>query len=272
MSVSIDQAFVKQYSAEVKQAYQRMGSLLRQGCRTEPILVGNELVFPVVGKGTASTKARHGVIPPMNASHGQVPVQPKDYYAGDWVDRFDLLKTNINERQIVATAGAAALGRKSDDLILAALNKGAADIAHGGTGMDLTKVLLIIQKFGELDVPDDGQRYAAISPKAWTNLLTLKEFASSDYVGDNQVFKQAGPTRVRSWLGITWIMHSAIKASGGTYTNFFWHKTAVGHAIGSEVVTDVTWHGDRFAWWVASAMSQDAVKIDATGVLQVETQ
>lgn len=272
MSISIDQAFINQYSAEVKEAYQRMGSLLRGTCRTEPIRDGANMYFPTVGKGSASTKARHAVVAPMNQVHAQVSVTLADYYAGDWVDKFDLLKTNIGERQIVANGGAYALGRKSDDLILAALNKGSADIAHGSAGLTMAKVQSIIQKAGEADIPDDGQRFAVIAPKAWADLLGLDKFTSRDYVGDDPVLKAAGPTRVRQWMGITWIMHSAIKVSGSTYTNFFWHRSAAGHVIAADVQTEVTYHGDRVSWFVNSMMSQAAVKIDSTGILQFETQ
>lgn len=26
---------------------------------------------------------------------------------------------------------------------------------------------------------------------------------------------------------------------------YWYHKTAIGHAVGSDVKTDITWHGDR---------------------------
>ena len=45
------------------------------------------------------------------------------------------------------------------------------------------------------------------------------------------------------------------------------HKTAVGHASGHEVATDVTWHGDRAAHFVNSMMSQGACLIDPQGVV-----
>jgi len=33
------------------------------------------------------------------------------------------------------------------------------------------------------------------------------------------------------------------------------------------VTTDITWHGDRAAWFVANWMSQGAALIDAEGVV-----
>jgi Phage capsid protein len=73
-------------------------------------------VFQTVGKGSASTKARHGMVPVMNVDHTPVECQLQDFYAGDWVDHLDELKVNIDERQVLANAGAFALGRKTDEI------------------------------------------------------------------------------------------------------------------------------------------------------------
>jgi hypothetical protein len=43
----------------------------------------------------------------------------------------------------------------------------------------------------------------------------------------------------------------------------------VGHAVGSEIVTDITWHGDRAAHFVNSMMSQGAVLVDNSGVVRM---
>ena len=47
----------------------------------------------------------------------------------------------------------------------------------------------------------------------------------------------------------------------------WYHKTAVGHAAGADVKTDITWHGDRAAHFVNNMMSQGAALIDTTGVV-----
>src|ERR1700748_1161131 len=106
MSTLITQAFIKQFEAEVFQAYQRQGSKLRSTVRTKAGVIGASTVFQKVGKGVASTKARHGNVPVMNLDHSTIEIALSDYYAGDWVDKLDELKTNIDERQIIANAGA----------------------------------------------------------------------------------------------------------------------------------------------------------------------
>ena len=128
MSESIDQAFIKQFEREVHEAYQRQGSKLRNSVRTTNKVTGSSTVFQKVGKGTASTKSTHGMVPVMNLVHSNVECVLQDFYAGDWVDHLDELKLNIDERQVIASAGASALGRKTDEMIINALATSSANI------------------------------------------------------------------------------------------------------------------------------------------------
>lgn len=163
MSTSIDQAFIKQFEREVHEAFQRQGSKLRNTVRTISGVNGASAIFQKVGKGTASTKATNGVVPVMNLDHSNVEVILQDFYAGDWIDRLDELKTNIDERQVIANAGAHALGRKTDELILDALETASANvITDGNTGLTKDKILEAFETFGENDVPDDGQRFCIV--------------------------------------------------------------------------------------------------------------
>lgn len=175
MSTSIDQAFIKQYEREVHQAYQRQGSKLRNTVRTISDVNGSSALFQRVGTGTASTKATNAMVPVMNLDHTNIEVILQDYYAGDWIDRLDELKINIDERQVIATAGANALGRKTDELIIDSLATASANvIADGNVGMTKGKILSAFETFGENDVQDDGQRFCIVGWHQWTELLGIE--------------------------------------------------------------------------------------------------
>ena len=116
MSVGISTAFIKQFESDVHMAYQRMGSKLKDTIRQKPSVNGNQTVFQKVGKGSAVQKSRHGQVPIMNIDHSNVTVTLQDYFSADYVDRLDELKTNIDERMVVAQSSAGALGRKTDEL------------------------------------------------------------------------------------------------------------------------------------------------------------
>jgi len=107
---SIDQAFIKQFESDVHVAYQRMGSKLQGTIRVKPNVQGSQARFQKVGKGSAVQKSRHGQVPVMNLDHTNVDVTLSDYYSADYVDSLDELKTNIDERSVVAQSSAGALG------------------------------------------------------------------------------------------------------------------------------------------------------------------
>lgn len=270
MSTSINQAFIKQFEREVHESYQRMGSKLRNTVRVINNVNGSTAVFQKVGKGTASTKSTHGLVPVMNLDHSSIECELKDFYAGDWVDQLDELKTNIDERGVIANAGAYALGRKSDELIINALDAATTNvIVEDGVGLTKDKVLEAFEILGETDVPDDGQRFAVVGWKQWSDLLQIDEFANSNYVGSEEL-PWLG-TQAKQWLGTTWLPHSGLPLGGTGVRSCFWfHKTAIGHASGSDVQSDVTWHGDRAAHFVNNMMSQGASLIDDTGVIKIE--
>ncbi|MDX1540929.1 MAG: phage capsid protein [Geminicoccaceae bacterium] len=270
MSTSIDQAFIKQFEEEVHQAYQRMGSKLRGTVRTKNGVRGSTTVFQTVGKGAASTKARHGKVPVMNIDHSPVECQLQDFYAGDWVDQLDELKVNIDERQVLANAGAFALGRKTDELIITALGT-TTNVAGAGTdGLTKSKVLEAFELLGEMDVPDDGQRFAVIGWKQWSELLAIPEFASSDFIGQDELPWRG--TQAKHWLGTLWLPHSGLVLNGDVRRCFWFHRSAIGHAIGQEVTVDITWHGDRAAHFVSNSMSQGACLIDGEGVIELPSK
>lgn len=269
MSTTLDQAFVKQFEREVHEAYQRMGSKLRNTVRSQNNVRGATTVFQKVGKGVASTKSTHGVVPVMNLEHSNVEAVLQDYYAGDWVDKLDELKTNIDERGVIANAGAYALGRKTDELIISALDGATNTVSDNTVGLTRDKVLEAFEMMGEADVPDDGQRTAIVGWKQWSELLAIDEFSSSDYIGPDELPWRG--TQAKRWLGTLWIPHSGLPIDGNGVRSCFWfHKTAIGHASGADVQTDITWHGDRAAHFVNNMMSQGASLIDEEGVVVLD--
>lgn len=270
MSTSVDQTFTRQYEAEVHQAYQRTGSMLRSTVRIKNGVVGDRTQFPVIGKGVAGEKTRHGLVPVMNLDHTPVECTISDKYAGEWIDNLDELKTNIDERGETANAAAYALGRATDDLIVTALNGGTQTQAMTLTNESTARnsILLAGTTLHNGDVPDDGNIFCAISPHFWSMLMTIKEFANADYVGEDLPY--AGRQRgMKTWDGKHWFRFTGLSGIGATSTSFMYHRRAIGHAIQKDVSTDITWHGDRAAHFVANCLAMGSCLIDNTGVVKM---
>ena len=265
--MSITGSFIKQFEAEVHLAFQQTGTKLRSTVRTKTDVRGASTTFQKIGRGVAGTKARNGIVPLMNLTHTPVECVLEDYYAGDYIDELDEIKMNIDERRVVASAGAYALGRKSDELIVAELEKATRNIGAGNEGLTKGKILNAVEILNSNDVPDDGQRFAIVGVHQWNELLNLPEFSSAEYVGDSYPLLKGA--ECRKWLGINWLMFNSLPVAGGNRSCFVYHKNAVGHASGSDVKTDISWVGERAAHFVSNSMSQGAKIIDDDGVVEI---
>jgi hypothetical protein len=265
MANTIDQAFIKQFETEVHMAYQRMGSKLRNTVRTTNV-TGSTARFQVIGKGTATTKSRNGNVTPMELAHTNVEVTMADFYASEYMDKLDELKININERQAVAQSAAAALGRKTDEILITAMDAGANSTQIGATGSAVSKadLLSLFETLGNADVPEDGQRYLAMSPSGFADLFNINEFASSDYVGP-QNLPFAGGMTMKEFLGFKIFSTSAV--AGGK--NFSYHTSSVGLGVNADVQTEVNYIAEKVSHLATSMMSMGAVVIDSDGIYEV---
>jgi hypothetical protein len=267
MSIDISDAFTVQYLADVKEAYQQTGSKLRSAVRLKTGVVGATCVFQKAGKGVAGKKTRHGNVPLMNADHSSVTATLEDWYGADYVDKLDELKTNIDERMVVANAGAYALGRKVDDLIITVLDSGAGTTDTAATlGLTKARILAGVEKLNADDVPDDGNRFAVLGAHQWNEMLNLTEFKSADFAGTKYPWLKG--TEARMWLGITWLFHSGLPLSGGTRKCFLYHKTAIGLAEAQDLKLYTDWVPEKAAYLFDHMISAGAVAIDGTGIYE----
>lgn len=120
-----------------------------------------------------------------------------------------------------------------------------SDVGTGKATGPKAKVLTAFEMLGDADVPDDGERYAVVGWKQWSDLLGIEEFAHADYIGDGDLPWKG--TQAKRWLGTLWMPHSGLTKTSSVRYCYWYHKTAIGHAVGSDVKTDITWHGDRAA-------------------------
>ena len=272
VSTAIDASFIKHFEAEVHNAYQQQGSKLRNTVRFKGGITGTSTTFQVIGAQSANQKSsRNAQLTPSAVTHAPVECELSDWYAGQWVDKLDELKIGHDERKVLATAGAYALGRKTDALIITALGNATNTAGTSSEALTKDRILSAFATLNSNNVPDDGERYAIVGPAQWNQLLNLDEFSNANYVGDEHPFVAGSESR--KWMGINWIMHTGLPTSGSgdsaTTTCFIYHKSAVGLAAGQDITTDITWHGDYAAHYVNNMMSQGACLIDNNGVVKM---
>ena len=265
MANSIDTAFIRQFETEVHLAYQRMGSKLRNTVRTVSNVNGSTVRFQKIGTGSASTKSRNGMVTPMELAHTTVDVTLSDFYAAEYIDKLDELKTNIDERQAVATSAAAALGRKTDEILISAMDSGKNSTEiNDNNAIAKADLLELFETFGSANLPEDGQRYLAMHPKGYADLFLIEEFASSDFVGE-QNLPFAGGMTMKEFLGFKIFSTAAITAG----KNIAYHTSAVGLGVNNDVSTELNYVPERGAHLATSMMSMGAVVIDDNGIYEV---
>lgn len=270
ISTGLDAAFIKHFEADVHTAYQQQGSKLQSTVRSKNGIQGASTTFQIIGKAVAGTKTRNGQVPTTGVSHAPVECSLVDYYSGQWVDSLDELKIGHDERKVMAQVGAYALGRKTDELIINALKKATQTVGTATEGLTKDRILKAFTLLNNNDVPDDGERYGLLSPEAWNQLMNIEEFSNANYVGEAYPFLTGSETR--KWMGIVWMMHTGLPEStdGASHDCFIYHKSAIGHASGQDIKTDITWHGDYAANFVNNMMSQGACLIDPKGVIKMD--
>ena len=232
--------------------------------RTVSSVRGNTVRFQKIGTGSASTKSRNGNVAPMELAHTNVEATMADYYAAEYIDKLDELKTNIDERQAVAKSAAAALGRKTDDILITAMDAGAnaTQINSAAAAVDKADLLTLFETFGSADIPEDGGRYLAMHPKGYADLFAINEFASSDFVGE-QNLPFAGGMTMKEFLGFKIFSTSAVTAG----KNIAYHTSAVGLGIGSDVTTELNYVAEKVSHLATSMMSMGSVVIDDNGAV-----
>ncbi len=267
MSQSVDVAFLQSFNEDVHLQYQRMGSKLRGTIRTQTGVRGESLRFQKMGRGQATQKTRHGNIPPMNVDHSRVDVPISDHYGLEYCDDLDKLKINIEEQAALQMLIVGALGRKTDEQIVDAVETTGNAITTAG-GMTRPKMDDVMVQFGELDVPDDGQRFCFVGWRQWADMMGIAEFVSADFVGDEHPLKN-WPTS-KYFNGIWWAPFSGLNKNGAIRNCLAYHRSAVGHAIAQDIDTEVGWVLEKDAWGIKGKMSMGAVAIDTDGIIRVE--
>lgn len=267
MGNTIDTAFIEQYDAEVKLAYQRQGSLLRNTVRSKNNVAANKNYFQKLGKGNATSKGRNGDVVPMNPEHSRAYFTMVDRYAPEYVDELDQYKTNIDEKSALVQTGVNALGRETDAQIIEQLD---TSTNYAGENTDgLTKAKIQAALFSGLlanDVPDDGNITCVIGWKQWSQLLDIEEFKNADYVG-SAALPWIGNHMAKRWLNCLWVPHSGLTLTTGVRFCHMYHKTAVGHGSGKDIHTEINYVPTKVSWLVNSYMSMGACLIDTTGVI-----
>lgn len=272
MSANISDAFIAQYAAEVKAAYQQKNSKLRSAVRVVTGVTGSTHNFPVMGAVVANTKATDADVTPLNPTHGFKTATLANSYAPILIDKLDAIKTNADYRKEYVMASAAALGRKTDQVIVGALDTVSASTAITTTagGFTLEKLLECLEGMNTNDVnPED--RFFTLGPKQLSEALALEKLTSADYAA----LKGIMSGNIDSAFGFNWILSNQLTTVDTTtdYVKCYaFAKSAVGLAVGQDITTTIDPIPMKVSNLVNSYMSLGSVVIDPLGVYLMQCE
>lgn len=275
MSISLSNAFVTLFDAEVKQAYQGKAMLV-PAVRQRRGVEGSTVKFPKVGKGVATIRVPQTDVTPLNVGFSTVTLTLQDYNAAEYSDIFSQAKVNFDERQELVQVVAGAMGRRQDQMILDALAASgtsltvANSIGGATTNMNVAKLREAKRLLDKNNVPPDG-RNIIIHANGLANLLSETSVTSTDF---NSV-KALVQGEINTFLGFTFHVLGD-RSEGGLAidgsldrTCFAFHKDAVGYGEGIAMRTEINYIAEKTSWLVNEVFSAGATTIDAEGIVQI---
>lgn len=270
MSMQADKHFVEQYNSRAYHLYQSEGFLLKSTVMPAEKIEGTKAYFPIFGKMAANKKVRGQKATPANAERSRAEAVLETWEVFDYVYKYDLSRTNVNERENLALAGAKALGRGTDHEIMQALYAKASTAAPVGSGLTpnlaanempgmvggatadftLETMLKMSGALSEAEVPDDGNIYCPLPSRFWNIAMTYKQFNSAEWVGDDLSFTKV--TKAKKWNGVNWFKapseYFQQPAGDSSVDLVMWHMNAAGWANNEELFSHWAWDNELGAW------------------------
>jgi hypothetical protein len=274
MAISVSNAFVTLFDAEVKQAYQAE-SVLRNTVRLRTGVEAATHKFPKIGKGVATVRVPQTDVTPLNVTYSQVTATLSDYIAAEYSDIFNQAKINFDERQELVQVVSKSIARRQDQLIIDALTNSstsltvASSIGGANTNLNLDKLLAAKKQLDAKNVPPTD-RFVVIHANNLASLLDETEVKSSDF----NTVKALVAGQVDTYLGFKFITvgdrdEGGLPLSSGDRKVYAFHKQAVGMAEGMGLTTRIDYIPEKTSYLVASMFSAGAVAIDAEGIVEI---
>lgn len=282
MSVQITTAFVEQYKSNVFHLAQQKGSKLRDAVRTESV-VGKSHFFERIGS-TAAVKrtSRHADTPRVDTPHSRRKVTMDDYDWADLIDDSDKVRLLISPQSEYAKAGAYAMGRTMDDVIIAAATGNAfggvsggstialpagQKIAHGSTGLTIAKLISAKEKLDAANVDPDEGRTIVCSAKQISDLLGTTQITSSDF---NSV-KALVQGDIDTFMGFKFIRSERLGTdSNGNRQVLAFTNTSIGLALGKDIQTKISERADKnYSTQVYLCMTIGATRVEDEKVVEI---
>lgn len=274
--------WVEQFKDGVLHLAQQEGSRFRDTVRST-MVTGSVHNFERLGATTSVAKTtRHTTTPIIDVPHSRRRVVMADYHWAALIDREDMIRAKIAYKSEYSKNAGMAMGRRWDDIILAAALADATDgtdtavplpaaqtIVHGSASLTIAKLREAKYIMDSAEISSEG-RILAHSAEELQNLLATTEITSSDY----NTVKALVKGEVDTFLGFRFERTERLAVAAGSpnvRSCIAFQRDSMGLAVGSDMFTSVDQRPDvSYAWQVYCQFSAAATRIEDEGVVEIE--
>lgn len=272
MSKTLSSVAVTEFDSLVKQAYQGMGGLKNMVTLRRNV-VGDTYKFRKLGKGLANQKSTADDVTPMDVSHSTASATLANWNAPEYTDIFDQAEVNFDEKAELAGCVAGAIGRREDQIIIDAMDAATPlTTAVAAAAANLTVAKLIDAKV-ELKAQGVGNSdlCGVIEAQGLGGLLNDEKASSGDY----QSIRALVNGDINTLLGFKIYVvedrdEGGLTEASNIVDSWFFHKDAIGMAIGIDMKTEINYIAQKTAWLCNGIFKGGAVNRDAGGLVKVQ--
>lgn len=234
----IPNTFRTKFIDEFQMDWDREQSWLAQTTHKYGIVGAETVKFDVVDPADeAQEKTRDGKVPTSQMGLSQVPATLRKIHKKYKVDNFDAFMANPNLRTAMNKKGTASINKGIDGKIVTTLDGTTVELSGSAVDFSLKATFLgWTSKLWDNDVPNDGNVWGVITPRAFNQMLRITEFASKDY--QSMTTWETGlpmPMKFKEWLGVKWLPFNGLTGVlGATAKCYLYHTNAIGHMLSGE--------------------------------------
>ena len=281
MADTQNEIYAQAYSQNIMQLAQQKYSKLIGTVYMKPNVKGKTFFQDQIGKWAMATKGGRNVQTPNNdpqlARRMGVML---DYHDNRMLDRGDELKCISDPRSAYTIAAATSLGRKIDDVIIAAAV--ATDTKSGETGsttapttatIAITTGTLHIEDVSRfklaLDNADVEQedRYLVVTPALLASALNDSKMTSADYAA----VKALVNGQIDTFMGFKWIQSTRI-AESASLEGLVYQKNALCLAMATSPLVRTDERADlSYSWQIYYELNCGAVRLEEDRIRKIRT-
>jgi len=276
MSKNLSAVAVTEFDSMVKHAYQGMG-LLKGAVTQRNNVVGDTYKFRRMGKGLANQKSTSDLVTPMDVAHEFKTATLTNWNAPEYTDVFDAQDVNFDEKQELANTIAGALGRRTDQLVIDAMDASTpltttigTNIGGTASNLNMAKIIKAQVELRDQGVPN-SDLFAAVNALGLGGLLNDEKATSADY----QSVKALVNGDVDTLAGFKFIIlesrvEGGLTVAANVVDSYFFQRPAVGLAIGIDMKTEIDWIAERTSWLCNGMLKAGSVVRDEGGLVKVQ--